>query len=82
MKVERVTRESNFYDAEKAKKNLMEAKLPDARLKRYVKFLCSSLMREEVNEYTYICTVRVSVMVRIQNDPGKAIDSVVVQILA
>lgn len=29
--VERVTRESNFYDAEKAKNFLMEAKLPDAR---------------------------------------------------
>jgi len=29
--VERVTRESNFYDAEKAKQFLMEAKLPDAR---------------------------------------------------
>ncbi|KAF7816495.1 clathrin heavy chain 1 [Senna tora] len=29
--VERVTRESNFYDAEKTKNFLMEAKLPDAR---------------------------------------------------
>lgn len=29
--VERVTRESNFYDPEKAKNFLMEAKLPDAR---------------------------------------------------
>ncbi|KAK4366722.1 hypothetical protein RND71_014602 [Anisodus tanguticus] len=29
--VERVTRESNFYDAEKTKTFLMEAKLPDAR---------------------------------------------------
>ncbi|CAF2377021.1 unnamed protein product [Brassica rapa] len=29
--VERVTRESNFFDAEKAKTCLMEAKLPDAR---------------------------------------------------
>ncbi|GKE01693.1 clathrin heavy chain 1 [Tanacetum coccineum] len=29
--VERVTRESNFYDAEKTKNLLMEAKLPDAR---------------------------------------------------
>ncbi|CAM0874310.1 unnamed protein product [Alopecurus aequalis] len=29
--VERVTRESNFYDAEKTKNYLMEAKLPDAR---------------------------------------------------
>ena len=29
--VERVTRESNFYDPEKAKVFLMEAKLPDAR---------------------------------------------------
>lgn len=29
--VERVTRESNSYDAEKAKNFLMEAKLPDAR---------------------------------------------------
>ena len=30
--VERITRESNFYDPEKAKVFLMEAKLPDARL--------------------------------------------------
>jgi clathrin heavy chain len=29
--VERVTRESNFYDPEKTKNFLMEAKLPDAR---------------------------------------------------
>lgn len=29
--VERVTRESNFYDAERTKQFLMEAKLPDAR---------------------------------------------------
>lgn len=29
--VERVTRESNFYDAEKTKNFLMEVKLPDAR---------------------------------------------------
>lgn len=29
--VERVTRESSFYDPEKAKNFLMEAKLPDAR---------------------------------------------------
>ena len=29
--VERVTRESNFYDAERLKNFLMEAKLPDAR---------------------------------------------------
>ena len=29
--VERVTRESNFYDAEKTKNFLMETKLPDAR---------------------------------------------------
>ena len=29
--VERVTRESNFYDLEKTKNFLMEAKLPDAR---------------------------------------------------
>ncbi|CAN8289591.1 unnamed protein product, partial [Cochlearia groenlandica] len=29
--VERVTREPNFYDAEKMKNFLMEAKLPDAR---------------------------------------------------
>ena len=29
--VERVTRESNFYDAEKTKNFLMEAKRPDAR---------------------------------------------------
>jgi clathrin heavy chain len=29
--VERVTRESNFYDPEKAKVFLMETKLPDAR---------------------------------------------------
>ena len=29
--VERVTRESNFYPAERTKQFLMEAKLPDAR---------------------------------------------------
>ena len=30
--VKRVTRKSNFYDAEKTKNFLMEARLPDARL--------------------------------------------------